>query len=88
MQEQDRQGVRAFAALVHEMKPETVYLRPKLREPVEFGLLFAPVEPVAPVVGQLLEVAQAGAVVPTRVLDLLRPAGAAQSLLTDLSSDI
>jgi hypothetical protein len=43
VQEQDRQGVRAFAALVHEMKPETVYLRPKLRRAVELGLLLAPV---------------------------------------------
>src|SRR5918992_2739907 len=50
VQKQDRHGMGTLAALVHEMKPETVYLRPKLREPVELGLLLAPVEPVPPVV--------------------------------------
>src|SRR5918999_5034986 len=46
VQEQDRHGRGTFAALVDEVDPETAYLRPKVRRPVELGLLLAPVEPV------------------------------------------
>jgi hypothetical protein len=50
VQEQDRHGMGTLAALVDEVDPETAYPRPKLRRPVELGLLLAPVEGVPPVV--------------------------------------
>src|ERR1051326_2561177 len=79
MREQERQGVRPLAPLMHKVNPAAVDLRAKLRELVEVRLLRAPVEVMLPIAGQLPEIRQIGTIVPARSLPLIGPAGASQT---------
>jgi hypothetical protein len=83
VRQDEGQRCRSDARLVHEVQTETleagrVDLGAMLRERVEHVLARPPVEPVGPVAHQLLEVAELGAVVPTRAVDLVGPAGPAE----------
>lgn len=62
--QQQRRGIGAAAALVHEVQAQPVDLGAELRELVDRPLLLAPVEAVAPVGAQLAQVVQVAAVVP------------------------
>ena len=72
---------RSDTGLVHEVQselrePGRVDRRAELRERVELALARPPVEPVGPVLDELLQEAERCAVVPARVVDLVGPAGA------------
>lgn len=73
-------GFGSLAALVDEVEAEAVDLSAEVGEPVDGFLLCAPVEPVLPVVNELLHVGQVRAVVPARARDLVGPAGPRQAL--------
>lgn len=80
VREHDRQRIGTSAALVHEVHPQAVNLRPVVRKAVEPALVRAPVEVLGPSGHQLSQVGPIGAVRPPRPLDLVRPPGASQPL--------
>src|SRR5712692_7420168 len=75
----ERQRVGLGRADVDEVNALAVDRRGELREAVELCLGRPPVVAVAPVAAQLLQVAELGAVVPTRAVDLVREAGLSQA---------
>ena len=64
---------------VDEVDGQAVDLQHELGEAIEAGLDGAPVEPVPPMGGQVLQEGAGGAVRPGVVIDLVRPAGAGEA---------
>ena len=74
VEQQQRQRIRVRRALVDEVDVEAVDVRRELVETVQPRFLRPPVEAVAPVLDQLPQIGQAGAVVPVGILQLVRKA--------------
>ncbi len=66
MDEEQREGVRAYAADMPEMEWHAIDVAEKLRVAVEGSLVRAPVILRPPVLAELADVPDAGSVVPTR----------------------
>ena len=77
---EQRRRVGVVGAGVDEVDLLAVDLGERVRPPVEAILLRPPVELRAPVLAQLLQVRAVGAVAPTRIGDLVGPAGACESV--------
>ena len=80
MGDEERQRRWPVAPRVDEVDAETVHAGPEVGERVHRALLTPPVESRAPVLDDVPEVGEAGAVVPAGALDLVRPARAAEAL--------
>jgi hypothetical protein len=78
--EDQRQRVRLRGPNMQEVHAGTVDGGGELRVLVELGLVLAPVVAVAPVGGELLEVAERHAAAPADVGQLVGPAGTVQPL--------
>src|SRR6266478_4119531 len=78
MREHQRQWVRALAPDLNEMDVQPIDRGHELRQRVQSRLLLPPVKAVAPVTYQLLQPGQAGAPAAVIVVDLIRPASAAE----------
>ena len=76
MGDEERQRVRIGRALVDEVDVESVDGGLEVVERVELSFLVPPVEPCLPVVDQLAEVGQVGAIVPPDALELVGEPGA------------
>ena len=74
--EDDRGGAGVRAALVDEVDVESVDGGLEMVERVEPSFLVPPVEPRVPVLDQLAEVGQVGAIVPPDALELVGEPGA------------
>ena len=77
----DGHGVGAFALFVDEVDALALDGGVEVGEGVEAGLGFAPVETVAPVGDQFLDVVQVGAVIPFGAGDFVGPAHVGQPVL-------
>jgi hypothetical protein len=71
--ENQRQGLRALATLVHEVDAEAAHLGAELGEAIEPLLLLSPVEATVPVADQLFEVGEVGTLLPPRLGNLVGP---------------
>ena len=80
MREQQRYRVRAFALLVNEVEVDAAQRDLELPKAVEDRFLRAPVEAIAPVGDEVLQVGDAAAGRPGRPRRLVRPANARQPL--------
>jgi hypothetical protein len=80
MGDEERQRRRPAAPRMDEVDAETVDIHAAVGERVHRALFTPPVESRAPVLDDVPEVGEAGAVVPAGALDLVRPARAAEAL--------
>ncbi len=80
MEENQRQRVGALTAFVDEVKPDAVDGGPVMRQAVEFGFLFPPVELMLPEVDKALQVVEVGAVLPACSGHGIGPARTGQSV--------
>lgn len=80
MKEDDWRWVRAFTPFMDERDFLAVDFSFELCKLIQFCFLFAPIVLILPVIGKFLHVAQVGAVIPTHILDLSRPACAHQAV--------
>ena len=80
MRQNDRNRIRAFSTLVHEMDRDPVHLHLEVREAVDLALLRPPVVVVLPVVEELLELVTPEAVLPVVVRVVVRELRPRESL--------
>src|SRR5262245_54304240 len=81
MQQQQRRGVRAFAALMDEMDAHAVNVRFEVRKAIEGRLVSAPIVSMLPVVHQLSHIPQLDPIHPAIILRRIDPAGASQAFM-------
>ncbi len=81
MDDDDRQGIRLAAALVDKVEPQTIYARGVVAPLVKLLFLRAPVIAGLPILHKLPQIFRVGAIVPTRVTNMVRPARLFQALL-------
>ena len=88
MDEQQRLGIGAAAFLANEMDLEAVDIGGEMLEPIQLGLVLAPVVLGAPVVEQLAHVGEVGAVLPSGIGHLVGQTRAREPILQVLQNII
>src|SRR5262249_58142991 len=91
IEQQQRQRIRIFRTLMNEVNVEAINLRLELTELIESAFLCAPLEPIAPVLDEALQISEIHAVVPAGAIGLVRKSRACESrfqILQDLVRNV
>ena len=80
MDQQDRDGVRAFPLFMDIVKAEAVNIGTVMMEGIQLFFLLFPVEAMSPVGAQVLQIVFIGAIRPSTAGDFIGPARSSQTL--------